>query len=347
MSFLQELWQYMATVAPYLVFGLLAAGVVHIFVPLSLIQKHLGGDSGKGVLKAALFGIPLPLCSCSVIPTAITLKKGGASNGATSSFLIATPESGVDSMAMTYAMMDIPMTVMRPLAAFLTATLAGFSQMLFNKEEVPQEVEEKKSCCKKNKKEAPKKSVKEVFRFAFLDMANDLSFWLTVGLVAGAAISYFIPADAFEASNGLMGRLLVLGIGIPLYICASASTPIAAALMLKGMSPGTALILLLVGPATNIANLLVLQKYIGKKGVMINIICIGVVSFALSYLVDFLYGQFSWPFDFKVAHQHEHGLAWWNIVSGIFIAVLLLKGLYQEEVVPRLKKRAQQAQGCH
>jgi len=294
MDYLHVLWSYLLVSAPYLLFGFLISGVIHQFVPMETVKKWLGAENKSTIFKAALVGIPLPLCSCSVIPTAVTLRKSGASNGATSAFLISTPESGVDSISITYALMDLPMTIIRPIAAFFSAFFAGLLQYWFNDFKLPEsEVDAPvKSCCG-SKKTVEKKSLKEnmrgVFQYAFGKLSDDIAGWLTLGIFLGALINFIVPADFFTSMSMIENRLMILLIGVPLYICASASTPIAVSLMLKGLSPGSALLLLLVGPATNISNIAVLQKYIGKKGVIFNVFSIVFVALIFSFLVDYLY----------------------------------------------------------
>lgn len=336
--------------SPVLLLGLAVAGLIHGFITVDKIKKVLGGNSFGAILKAAILGIPLPLCSCGVIPAAVTIRKNGASNGATSSFLIATPESGVDSIAMTYAMMDIPMTIIRPIAAFASAFIAGVFNFFFNDFELPEDQkEEKKPCCAKtkaaNEAAAKENPLLKGMKFAFVDLINDIAFWLTFGILLGAGIDLLVPTEWIESLNGWGGRLILLGVGIPLYICASATTPIAASLMLKGLSPGLALIILLTGPATNLANILVLQKYIGRKGIIINIAAIAVVTLILSVIVDYLYSHFNWPLNFNISgHDHGHGAAWWEIGAVIILSFLLIKGVLQKEILPRLKK---EKAGCH
>lgn len=355
MDFLNALWAYILVSAPYLLFGLLLAGFVSEFLPMDKVKVWLGGNSFLSVIRAAIIGIPLPLCSCSVIPTAVTLKKSGASNAATSSFLIATPESGIDSISLTYALIDLPMAIIRPVAAFFSALTAGALQLAFNKDEIEIK-DEVKSCCKKESvavapevksccsKTHPKKKVEsrilKAIKFGYGSLVDDIAKWLAIGIVAGALIDFIVPPDFFLQYGSDVGRYLILLVGIPLYICATASTPIAVSLMLKGLSPGAALILLLVGPATNISNIAVLQKYIGKKGVIINIASIGVVALIFSYITDWLYSSF---FELKLNEQlmyHDHGSnAWWEVVCGVVLVVLILKGIYFEEIKPKLQKR--------
>jgi len=348
MEYLSVLWSYLLVSAPYLLLGFIVSGVINQFVPAEKLKSWLGAHKFSSIFKASAVGVPLPLCSCSVIPTAVTLKKGGASNAATSAFLISTPESGVDSISITYAMMDLPMTILRPLAAFCSAFFAGILQFFFNKEEVVLESEpEKKSCCHgktKAKQESFSEKLKKVFTFGFGKLSDDISGWLTIGILLGALIDFVVPDNFFANMGMLENRLMILAIGIPLYICASASTPIAASLILKGLSPGSALLLLLVGPATNISNIAVLQKYIGKKGVILNIFSIVFVALLFSFLVDYLYSTYFTIHINEMLLHHTHEGMWWQVVSALILIALLVKGIFNEEIKPRLGKKEA---SCH
>ncbi len=329
MEYLKSLYHYLLITSPPLLLGILVAGFFHQLVNAQTLKKKLGDSKFYSVFIAALWGIPMPICSCAVIPMSVSLRKSGAGNGATSSFLISTPESGVDSILMTYAMMDFPMTIIRPFFSLMTAILAGMAQ-IFNNFNLKEDRDE--SCQKIDNKKKESK-IKSAINYGFGDLIDDISFWLVVGLLMGSFIDYFFSPNIFANFNGLSGKLLILLIGIPFYICASASTPIAASLVLKGMSPGTALIFLLVGPATNISNILVMQKYIGKLGVFINIAVISVVSFGGSYLVDFIYSYLSLTIDFKVAnHVNDKGYYIIQVVSSIILVILLIKGVYKSKI---------------
>lgn len=357
MSYLNVLWSYLLVSAPYLLFGLLISGAIHQFISVEKVKKWLGKNTFSSVFKAAIVGVPLPLCSCSVIPTAVTIRKSGASNASTSAFLISTPESGVDSISITYALMDLPMTVIRPIAAFCSAFFAGLLQYKFNDFVLPEEEkEEVKSCCAKTKPTSEAASLGSkfagMFKYGFGKLSDDIAGWLTIGILLGALIDFIVPENFFMNMGMVENRIMILLIGIPLYICASASTPIAVSLMLKGLSPGSAILFLLVGPATNISNIAVLQKYIGKKGVLINIFSIVFVALIFSFLVDYLYmNVFTLSLN-EVLHEHNHSGAWWEIASAVILVVLLAKGIWFEEVSPRLKKKAHshsQSEGssCH
>ena len=347
-NYINAFWDYIVVTAPYLLFGLLASGVLHEFLSLSRFKSFLKGEGMGPVFKAALIGIPLPLCSCSVIPAAATLRKDGASNGATSSFLISTPESGVDSILITYALLDLPMTIIRPIGAFITAVVAGAAQNIWNpfQSKSEQKVE---SCCgsktAKKKVKSPLDHGKDAVKYAFQDSSDDLAFWLLIGIALGALVNVLVPEEVFYQSNGLLGRVILLLIGIPFYICASSSTPIAASMMMKGMSPGCALIFLLAGPATNFTNMAVLQNHIGKKGVLINVIVIALVSLGLSYLVDYLYVTYSWPLNFSLDVHHGHEHLSFSEVTGVFLILLMAKGIYKERLAKYFKKKPK-AGGC-
>jgi uncharacterized membrane protein YraQ (UPF0718 family) len=246
--------------------------------------------------------------------------------------------------------MDLPMTIMRPVAAFFSAIFAGILQLSFNKnfeiDEGLKEIKKTDNHDHSNSNIEKRSRLLKAFKYGFGQLIDDISVWLFIGILAGAMISFFIPPDFFMNFTTAQNRFLILLIGIPLYICATASTPIAVSLMLKGISPGAALLLLLVGPATNIANIAVLQKYIGKKGVIINIFSIAVVGLAFSFLADYLYlNYFDLEFltDFE-SHDHT-SFTWWEQLSAIILSVLILKGVYNEKIKKYFTK--EKSSCCH
>lgn len=353
-AFLSALWGALQLSAPYLLGGLFISGIVHEWANMERIRSSLGKNSLLHVLKATLIGIPLPLCSCSVIPTGITLKKSGASNAATSSFLVATPESGLDSMAITYAMMDGVMTISRVVTAFFSALTAGILQIFFNSnsnsnsrsslDSAPSPLCSSMKKDMKKEGEGQKRSLKEraygAFSYSFGDLIDDMALWLLIGLSLGAIIEVSLPPNFFESWGGWSSRLGILLVGIPIYVCASAMTPIAASLVLKGMSPGSALLLLMVGPATNLSNILVLQKHIGKKGILLNIAAITATALLAAWIVDELYLWGEWSLDFSLgdngpAHHGGEGGGvgpWGKALCAILMGGLILKGTYRELV---------------
>lgn len=284
-SVLRESWHLLLEASVYILFGMLVGGLLKVFLNPSFVADHLGKGKFSSVIKAALFGIPIPLCSCGVLPAAASLKKQGANNGATTAFLISTPESGVDSIAITYALLDPIMTVARPVSAFVTAVAAGISENLLQtqKEEDWHRVIDRScpidNCCDGNECPPQEHSMHHTFteklwaglKFAVDDLWGDLAGWFFAGLLLAGVISTIIPQELMTRylGGGLHSMLIMLLVGIPMYICATASTPVAAALILKGVSPGAALVFLLVGPATNITSLSVLFGLLGKRATVI------------------------------------------------------------------------------
>lgn len=295
---LLECWAVLKEAAPYVLFGFFAAGILKALIPDDFVARHLGRNGTSSVLKASLFGIPLPLCSCGVIPVAIGLRKQGASKGATASFLVSVPETGVDSIAITWALLDPIMTVIRPISAFFTAVVTGICINLFpDKGDVPDEETSDNCGCSNEHADADKKRepfvtrLKESLTYAFTDLLKDIGKWLMLGIVIAGTISYFVPDRFFEKYLGgeFSSLMIMLVVGIPLYICASASTPIAAAMVLKGLSPGAALVFLLAGPATNAATMTVIAKHLGRAATVIYISVISILSLAFGWLVNRLY----------------------------------------------------------
>jgi uncharacterized membrane protein YraQ (UPF0718 family) len=300
-----ECWEILVESAPYVLFGFFAAGLLKALLPEETVARHLGNNSAASVLKASLCGIPLPLCSCGVIPAAIGLRKQGASKGASAAFLVSVPETGVDSIAITWALLDPLMTVVRPAAAFFTATVTGLliNRLPEEKNVVPEENTRESSCscsCSSSSvnSEAEKPSrpslsrrVKGGISYAFGDLLKDIGSWLLLGIVIAGVISYLVPDDFFTRylGNELLSLLIMLVVGIPLYICASASTPVAAALVLKGLSPGAALVFLLAGPATNAATITVVARYFGRAATMLYLVSISLCSLGLGWLTNRLY----------------------------------------------------------
>lgn len=323
-----EILDLINKMSPYLLLGFLLAGVMHAFVPSTLYRRYLGGSSFRSVLNAAILGVPLPLCSCGVIPTAMSLKKEGASKGATVSFLIATPQTGVDSIIATYSLMGLPFAILRPIAALVTSLFGGQMVNWLDKKDLP-EATESYSEASEPKKTLLQKTI-SVFRYAYVDMMQDIGRWLIIGLVVAGLITVFVPESFFAlfADNSLLSMLLVLAFAIPMYLCATGSIPIAVALMMKGLSPGTALVLLMAGPAVNAASMLVVGKVLGKRTLIIYLtsIILGAMAFGLG--IDYLLPRewFTTPIA-QVADCCVRSGGWFNISCSIILALLLLNAM--------------------
>ncbi len=290
LEFITNFWHLTNDMAIYILFGVLIAGVLKQIIPKDFISKHLGDDNFLSVIKSSLFGIPLPLCSCSVIPFATSLKKEGASNGSVLSFLISTPITGADSILATYGFFGWVFTIYRVITSLIIAIVAGIIQNLFVKEETNVEVKEA-SCCSGNCHthiEKSKFSIKKVFDYAIFDIFKDFASPLFYGLIIGSLITTFMPQNisSYLSENIFLTYFLVLLFSMPLYICATASLPIAASLIASGLSGGSAFILLSAGPATNSVTMGVVLKTLGKKSLAIYLSVIGIFSLTFGYILD-------------------------------------------------------------
>ena len=340
---MKEMFDLINGMAPYLLLGFFLAGVMHAFVPQTLYRRYLGGRSFRAVLNAALLGIPLPLCSCGVIPTAMSLRKEGASKGATVSFLISTPQTGVDSIIATYSLMGLPFALLRPLVALVTSLMGG---CLVNKldDKEPFEVVQEPSPASRKEKSAPfVQRMKSALHYAFVEMMQDIGRWLLLGLVVAGLITVFVPDSFFAlfADNSLFSMLLVLAFAVPMYLCATGSIPIAVALMLKGFSPGTALVLLMAGPAVNVASMLVISKVMGRRTLVLYLFSIvsGAILFGLG--IDYLLPRewFATPLAY-IHNCHAEGLSWFNLSCFVALMLLLANAFI-------LRYRKPQTCGCH
>lgn len=284
-----EILHIINEMSPYLLLGFLLAGVMHAFIPSRFYQKHFAQPNFGSVVKAALFGIPLPLCSCGVIPTAMSLRNEGASKGAVTSFLIATPQTGVDSILATYGLLGLPFAIVRPIAALVTALFGGgLSNLLGGKDDV----QGCKNCATDNQQNLSfGQRIVLVFRYAYLDMIQSIGKWLVLGLVVAGLITIFVPQDWFAVFEGntFLSMLVVLAISIPMYLCATGSIPIAVALMMKGLTPGAALVLLMAGPACNMASVLVVRSVMGTRSLVIYLAAVVLGAIGFGCLIDYLH----------------------------------------------------------
>ncbi len=247
--------------APYLLLGFLIAGVLHVYVPQRFYARYLSADNRWSVLWAALLGVPLPLCSCGVIPTAIGLRNEKASKGAIASFLIATPQTGIDSILATFSLMGLGFAIVRPVAALITGVCGGLLvNRLIRHDNFSDDAT---ATCAVEQGSKPWR----VLKYAYYDMIRDIGLRLLVGLVVAALIQVAVPDDFFLSfgSEPLLQMLVILAIAVPMYICSTGSIPVAAALMMKGLSPGAALVMLMAGPAVNLASILVVHKSMGRR----------------------------------------------------------------------------------
>ncbi len=350
-NILLESWHILVESSPFMLFGFLAAGLLKAFVPTSLVVKHLGADKGaKGVvsvIKAAVVGAPLPLCSCSVLPAAAGIRDQGAGKGATTAFLVATPETGVDSIAVTYALLDPFMTVLRPIAAVLTAVLTGLGVDRFDKKErhilqdfntkfadnAPTPCNDAKCSCHAAPQERQSLGtrLKAGLTYGFGEAIGHIGIWFLLGVLLAGIITALVPAGALESwLGGHWGMFAALVVAVPLYICATASTPLAAAFVLKGMSPGAALVLLLAGPATNAATITVVAKLLGRRAAIIYVGGIAISALALGYATDWLYHTLGLSTAHWMAGDAVEQLGIWGILAAALLLALIARATWME-----------------
>jgi len=320
--------------SPYLLLGFLIAGILHIYFPKEKVNRFMGKANLGSVVKAALLGVPLPLCSCGVIPTGISFHKNGASKGAAVSFLISTPQTGVDSILVTYSMLGLPFALIRPVIAFVTGILGG---VLTNTVEKNVDAEPVSNIADNQKNMTASEKFIEMFRYAFVEFMQDISKWLVIGLLAAALIDIIIPDNFFTQylGNEFLSMLFILAASVPLYVCATGSVPIAAVLMAKGISAGAAFVFLMAGPATNIATITVIGKVMGRKTLATYLFSIISGALVAGVAINaFLPAEWFTPLclDHLGHAGHEsHLLPYWlKLTSTIVLILLIINGYIQK-----------------
>jgi len=324
--YLNELIRLVNEMSPYLLLGFLFAGLLRVVFPNRMVTRYMGQSNFRSVFNASLLGVPMPLCSCGVLPAGIGFYRNGASRGSSISFLISTPQTGVDSILATYAMLGLPLAIIRPIVALSTGVLGG---LLGNA------ADERKSEVRKAQvaSEEHPRNAKELFRYGFVELIQDISKWLIIGMLVAALLSVLIPADFFTStiSNEYLAMFLMLFASVPLYICATGSIPIAAVLLMKGLSPGAALVLLMAGPATNIATMAVIGNTLGKRSLWIYLISIIGGALLFGVLVnEFLPREWitgAIP-HISTDHLHEHPAGWFSKAASIILGLLIINGYF-------------------
>jgi len=355
---LKDAWAVIVEAAPFLILGLFVAGLLRVFLSAALVTRYLGQGRVRSVVMASVLGVPLPLCSCGVLPAALAIRKQGANDGAVTSFLISTPATGVDSIAITYALLGPIMAIARPIVAFITGVVTGFVQTISGKP-VPNKPQAHAhtadSCChgeacppeEHSRHPSLPNRIGAGIRYAFVDLLGEISGWFLLGVLIAGAITYAVPEELIGKylGGGLLTMLIMLVVGIPLYVCSSASTPIAAALILKGLSPGAALVFLMAGPATNAAGLTVVAGMIGKRAAAIYLGGIVVCSVAMGLLLDAMLGAFGWSVRPTITGAHAHGFPAWRLVlGGLFLVAVA--AIFLSRVLPKLKRRPPTCPHC-
>ncbi len=286
-----EFWKVLGEMSPYLLFGFLVAGVLSVVVRPETVERHLGGHSLWAIVKAAAFGVPLPLCSCGVIPVTASLRKHGASRGAATSFLISTPQTGVDSIFVTLSLLGPVVAIFRPIAALVSGVIGGSVVSLWQGDGASTSKAEEKCqdvCCTGDIGHG---KFFRILNYGFVTLPRDIARTLIVGLALAGIISVFVPSDFFAGAlgQGITGMLVMMAFGIPVYVCATASVPIAAALIAKGASPGAAIVFLMTGPATNAAAITTIWRIMGRRTAVIYLLTVALCALGAGFLLDLIF----------------------------------------------------------
>lgn len=290
---IKEFWSVLCEMSPYLLFGFLVAGLLSVMVKQETVERHLGDRTLWSVAKAALLGAPLPLCSCGVIPVAASLRQHGASRGATASFLLATPQTSVDSIMVTFSLLGPVFAIFRPVAALLSAMVGGAVILYIEHETIDEAKEEQMPACTAPccAGDSNRGKLYQALHYGFVTLAGDIGRALLIGLFIAGIIAAFVPDNFFAGilGGGFVSKLVMMLVGLPVYVCATASVPVAAALILKGISPGAALVFLMTGPATNAAAFTTVWKIMGKKTALVYMTTVAVIALIAGTILDYLY----------------------------------------------------------
>ena len=318
-NIVKESWYLFFQMSTYLILGLFVAGLIHIFLKPETIFRHLGKPGFLSIVKAVLFGVPLPLCSCGVLPPAASFYRSGASKGSVLAFLISTPTTGIDSIFATYGLLGGVFMLFRIMAAVVIGFIAGILTDIFETTRTPSEKQ-----LSKGSFSCSDSTVIGGLRYAFVDLYGSIVRWIFWGVLIGGIISYLVPVEFVSKylSNRYISYLLMLAIGTPLYVCATGSIPIAASLIAKGMSPGAGLVFLITGPATNAVTILFVGKTLGRKSFTVYITSIMVGAIFFGYMLDIVAGHFNLSIS-AMAHRHE-GSSVFSYISSFILIILAI-----------------------
>ena len=347
LAVLAESWSVLGQMAPYLLFGFFVAGLLSIVISPEWIERHLGGKGIGPIIKSALFGVPLPLCSCGVIPVTASLRRHGAGRGATTAFLLSTPQTGVDSLLATYALLGPVYAIFRPLAALVTGIVGGVLVSIFDKDHAPTPDDPDKptctaECCTGDEHQP---AILRILRYGFITLPGDIAKELLVGIAIAGAISALVTQNALAAylGGGLLSMFVMMAFGIPIYVCSTASIPIAMGFMHLGASPGAALVFLITGPATNAAAITVVWRLIGRRSAVIYLLTVALGALAAGFLLDYTFAHFALSNPIEAGHQHGEGISWFSHLAAVALLAVILTALYRKRAANRATTPAPEA----
>jgi len=405
-AILREVWTLWLEMGIYLVFGFAIAGILSRILKTEFIARHLGPNSLGSIAKASLIGVPLPLCSCGVVPVALSLHQRGASRSATVAFLISTPETGADSILVTYALLGPVFAIVRPIAAFLNGLLGG--AMVAIAESNGKKMQRDQSDCGSDSasevvrfasltstlrcadatshtaaaiadgpgdaispsaaaiadgpdasQPAPQpasqptqrvsllRNAALAFRYGFMDFPREIAGWLVFGIILAGILAHFLPKDfmSLHLGSGFKAMAVMALIGIPLYICSTASVPVVSMMVMHGgLSAGAALVFLICGPATNAASLMMIIKTLGRKTAALYLTSIVITAFACGYLLDLLYTSAGTSLGRQAEHMHEKMAPGWLAGAGAAGLALVVLGALGRNAADKLRARKEKTE---
>jgi len=332
-TFIYEFWNTTALMAPWLLFGFAVAGLLSLVFSPEYVRRHLGGRGWLGVVKAAAFGVPLPLCSCGVVPVTLGLRRQGAGKGEAAAFMLSTPQTGVDSFMVTWSMLGWVFAVVRVITALVTGVIGGLAVKWFDPEPAAQE-----GATDAATPEITGNRFIYALRYAFITLFDSIALSLLIGLLIAALIGVLVPPGMLGGYRGseLVTMLLMLVIGIPLYVCSTGSVPIAAALVLKGVSPGAALVFLIAGPATNAAAIAAMWQMFGRRTTVIYLATLAVMAL----LAGMVMNMFTVSIVADVKESCHQEIALWQQVAGGLLLLMLAVSLTRRMIAGRMFRRA-------
>lgn len=338
---LEQIWIVFVEMSPYILLGISFVAILDLFVSKAFVLNQVSKNNFGSIVKTAIFGIPLPLCSCGVIPTSVYLEKSGASKPSVVSFLISTPQTGIDSIIATYGMLGPVFAIFRPLAAFVMGVIGGLVTLFFQKNDHKNfekitninfsEIEVE------NKNATLTQKAKKSLHYAFIEFIDDISLQFLTGLIVAGAIAYFVPDDFFSEvfkGNEILGQILVVIFAVPMYVCATASIPVAMTLMMKGFSPAIAYVFLVAGPVTNAASMTILSKVLGRKLLVIYVFVVIILSIVFGQLLNWIFLATGIDPHMQMKHLHLHmhdaSFSFWDYLFAFVFLILLLVSYYRK-----------------
>jgi len=333
--------------SPYLLLGFFIAGFLKAFLPKEKYIGHIAKPNFSSVLWATFAGIPLPFCSCGVIPMASSLNKEGASKGATVSFLTSTPQTNIHSIIATYSLLGLPFAIIRPIVAIISSFTGGIAANKFDKTTVFK----KDITAKIENTVNIKNKIFQTFHYGFVEMIQDIGKWLLFGIFFAGLLVIFLPESIFSTylNNPILNMFIVLLVAIPSYTCSIGSVPMAAVLLMKGLSPGATFIFLMAGPVTSIASMTVIGKTMGKRCLIIYVINIVINALFFGLVIDYFIPS-SW-FDMSIINQNIlfdndiHNVSLFGIICSIALIGLIFNA-YIQKYLSSIKSKKQSSCCC-